>query len=68
VRTGMGSVTSCFEQSNVTSSFIKCKENFMIISKTVCSQMDLFSMELASSENVSSSTTRACCTFRGSSF
>lgn len=63
MRTGMGSVTSCFEQSNGISSFIKCKENFLISSETVCSQTDFFSMELASSENVSTSTTRARCTF-----
>jgi hypothetical protein len=35
VRTGMESVTSCFEQSNGTSNFIKCKENFLISSETL---------------------------------
>jgi len=59
VRTGMGSVTSCFEQSNGTSIFTKCKKNFLISSETVCSQMNFYAMELTSSENISTSTTRA---------
>ena len=64
MRTGMGSVTSCFERSNGTSNFIKFKENFLISSETVCSQMDFCSMELVSCETVSTSTTRARCAFR----